>query len=411
MTTPPFAPSLPAEPLWTCPACPLLCDDLGPQAAVAQCAVASAKLAALPAGPATVRVAGQSVPLAQALATAARWLAESRQPLFGGLGTDVAGARALYPLARAHGAVVDAAAGPALTEALRAQQDRGGYTTTLAEVRERADLIVMVGSWAPLRAPRLLGRVLAGRDSPAALVALACDDAPALAHGLPVAAVPPAGDLFETLATLCALQAGRAVRQPPAALQALCERLRQARYAVLLWEPARLGPQAGLLIERLQHWVGLLNRSGRAAGLALGGGQGASTVQQTWAWLSGLPLRSRSGPHGPEHDPWCFDTERLLADHAVDLLLWVAAFGGTPPAWSGRRIVLGTPALAAELGDERETVFLPVGTPGLDHAGHLFRGDGTVMLPLHPVRQAGLPSVAELLQALQAPPPLQDLAA
>ena len=70
-----------------------------------------------------------------AIGAAARRLAASRQPLFGGLGTDVAGARALYPLACRSGAICDPAAGDALFHGLRALQDRGGFTTTLAEVR------------------------------------------------------------------------------------------------------------------------------------------------------------------------------------------------------------------------------------------------------------------------------------
>ena len=52
---------------------------------------------------ATSQVDGHACDLATAVAAAARLLAASRQPLFGGLGTDVAGARALYPLACSDG--------------------------------------------------------------------------------------------------------------------------------------------------------------------------------------------------------------------------------------------------------------------------------------------------------------------
>ena len=75
-------------------------------------------------------VDGQATTLDAALAAAAQLLAASRQPLFAGLGTDVAGARALYPLACATGAICDAAGGAALMHGLRALQDRGQFTTT-----------------------------------------------------------------------------------------------------------------------------------------------------------------------------------------------------------------------------------------------------------------------------------------
>jgi len=48
------------------------------------------------------------------------------------------------------------------------------------------------------------------------------------------------------------------------------------------------------------------------------------------------------------------------------------------------------------------TLFLPVGTPGVDHGGHLVRCDSVVMLPLQPVRHLTLPSVAETVNALLA---------
>jgi formylmethanofuran dehydrogenase subunit B len=47
-------------------------------------------------------------------------------------------------------------------------------------------------------------------------------------------------------------------------------------------------------------------------------------------------------------------------------------------------------------------VFLPVGTPGLDHAGRLVRVDTVVTLPLKDLGRAELPSTAEMLSAIQA---------
>ena len=407
-------PALPPDahpPVWTCPYCPLLCDDLMPSADTGQPGLAACDRAhqrlgqAWLASAATPRVRGQAASLDAALDAAAELLRASRQPLMAGLGADVAGARALYPVAATTGAIVDAEGGGALAQALRAQQDRGGYTTTLAEVATRADVIVMVGSWAPERAPRLLARVLGTRTAdsgaaPPALVALAAPGAPRAAQGVPVQAVAGSADLPDTVATLTALVAQRPVPAPDE-LRALAEQLRAARYAVLVWEPAQLGPHAALLIERLQGLIGLLNQTTRAAGLPMGGGEGAATCQQVFAWLSGLPLRSRVTPRGIEHEPLRFDAPSLLERGAVDALLWVSAFGGAaPPATTLPRIVLA-PALAlGALGDESNTIVLPVAVPGVDTAGHLFRTDGVVLMPLHALRDTAVPTVAEVAHGL-----------
>ena len=407
---------------WTCPFCPLACDHLGVGFGDAarplvlrggDCARASRALAQFGAAPsnAAAQVDGQPCDVATAVATAARLLDASRQPLFGGLGTDVAGARALYPLACATGAICDAGAGEALMHGLRALQDRGQFTTTLAEVRTRADLIVFVGGLPTDLAPLLAERCGIGDaqvpQRHVVVLGPAAGDAATLARwarqgGVSTEALALHGDLFDTLALLSALVAERPLPAAPDALRALAARLRAARYAVLVGAPARLPAQGALIVEAVHQVVGSLNRSTRAAALWIGGGNGAASVNQVFAWLSGLPLRSRAGPRGLEHEPLLFDATRLLADAAVDSLLWVSSFDAeaVPPPNRLPMVVLGHPALAAAAFDKRAglpTVFIPVATPGIGSAGHLFRTDGTVLMPLTAVRQDQLASVADVL--------------
>ena len=390
---------------WTCPFCSLLCDtfgvEIGPPGTPlaltgSACPRARSALAAFDGTAATERprVDGRDCDLDAAVAAAASLLAASRQPLFGGLGTDVAGARALYALACETGAICDPARGAALMQGLLALQDRGGFSTTLAEARTRADLIVCMTGEPTERYPEFFRRC--GVEEP--------EDAR-------TAMLPPCGDLFDTVALLASLVAGRlpaGESRVPAELAALATRLRSARYAVLVYEPGRLPAHGALIIEAIQRIVATLNRSTRAAALALGGDDGAATVNQVFAWLSGLPLRSRAGPAGLEHEPLCFDAERLLADYAVDTLLWVSSFGQepAPPPTKLPCIVLGHPRMKDANPASREQVFIPVSTPGIGSGGHLFRTDGSVLLPLRPLYDDRLPSVSEvvrrLTQAVQA---------
>jgi formylmethanofuran dehydrogenase subunit B len=153
-----------------------------------------------------------------------------------------------------------------------------------------------------------------------------------------------------------------------------------------------------LIIEGVHRIVAALNVTTRAAAMWLGGGNGARTVNEVFTWLSGLPLRSRAGPSGLEHEPLCFDAERLLADAAVDSLLWISSFdpGCAPPATPAPLVVLGHPGLASSAA-RVGSVFIPVSTPGIGSAGHLFRADGGAVLPLMPVYRDTLPTVADVL--------------
>ena len=422
-TSPGSAPGTGAPP-WTCPFCPLLCDNFSVDVGAADspltlaggdCGRAQQALARFRATPSSAQpqINGQAVDINTAIGAAAALLANSRQPLFGGLGADVAGARALYRLACETGAICDAAGGTALMHGLRALQDRGAFTTTLAEVRNRADLVVCMTGAPTQRQPEFyrrcgVGEVRADGSTLARHVVVFGDLAAGTVSALPTSApsvtseaLHGQGDLFTTVSVLAALVAGRAVRNPPAQLLALAARLLAARYAVIVWEGAALPAQGALVVEAINTIVGTLNQSTRAATLPLGGGDGAGTVNQVFAWLGGLPLRSRLGLAGLEHEPLRFDAARLLADGAVDALLWVASFGTepAPPAANLPRIVVAHPDTALP-ATQCETVFIPVATPGIGSPGQLFRTDGVVLMPLSAMVPAQLPTVAEVVSRL-----------
>ncbi len=406
---------------WTCPFCPLLCDEFTLDATApvpalhgSDCPRALDALAQHarrpPAAAASAFVDGVPATAVDAIAEAARRLATWRQPLFAGLGTDIAGARALYRLAARTGAICDHADGAALMVGVRMQQDRGQFTATLAEVRARADLVVCMDTTAVARFPEFFNRCeLDGPDGPRpSLVFFGAPVPPGLPAGLEARTVTTQGDPFADLQQLAALVALQRIERPRAELVALAGQLCAARYAVLVWEPASLPVHGALWAEMLQRLVATLNRHTRAATLALGGGDGALSVNQVFTWLSGLPLRTRAGPDGLEHEPLRFDAARLLADRAVDGLLWISSFDPSrlpPAAGTARlpRIVLGPPGMAERLRAQpgaSDEVFIPVATPGLNAAGHLFRTDGIVVVPLTAARDDGLAGVAEVLGRL-----------
>lgn len=412
---------------WTCPFCPLLCDDIAAgvhddlslSAPGTECPRLAGALARYGAADAacTPSIDGQAVDLDAALAQAASILSGARRPLFGGLATDIAGARALYDLAAGCGAIADHLHGDALAASTLALQDRGALFTTLSEARARADLVVVFACEPSARYPRFYERTFAGTTQPRALSFVACAVDPA-ANDVPQVSVDsllPGADLFDVLALWSALLEGRGVAVlhddsgAAQALATLIERVAAARYTVFVYEPAALpGPHAALLIEALNRIIKATNRTTRAGGLPLGGDDGALSVNQTFTWLSGFPLRTRvakparpTGEPPLDYDPYRYRTDDLLAAGDIDALLWIASFGPQPmPAMLAPdvpAIVLGHPALAGSFGARgAATVFIPVATPGIDSGGHLFRVDGTVVAPLRAARKVDLPAVATI---------------
>ena len=396
-----------------CPFCSLGCDDLevaaegsalrlvGPDCATAAAGFARAVPDLAPS------IDGHPAILDAAVARAAELLGASALPLFGGLGTDVAGMRAVLALADRLGGIVDHAGSRGLLANVRATQDGGTVTTTLAEIRNRADLILVVATDVAKIAPRFAERCFAPTTG---LFGALRRELVHLGPGEPLPGAEPipcpAEGVGEAVAALRALAAGHRVTAasaggiPLATLQALVERIRAAAYPVIVWAARDLaGAHPDLVTTTVAGLLRELNAKQRCSGVPLTGPDNIVGVNQVCAWQSGVPLRTSFAAGAPDHDPTRWSSAAAL--DTADCLLWLSAIGtqALPADWRGPTIALVRPGHPLPEG---VSVAIPVGTPGLDHAGSVYRTDGVVALPVRALRDAGLPSAASVLDAIRA---------
>jgi formylmethanofuran dehydrogenase subunit B len=408
----------------TCPCCGLSCDDLQVEVNAGRltsldkgCSLARAFFdSALAASNATPMIKGQPASLDDALARSAELLENANAPLFTGLATDVNGMRATLALADHCGASLDHLNGDALFRNIRVVQDNGWFTTTLTEVRNRADLILLVGNQAIERFPRLAERVLNPRETlfttanERKLVLLGPWEAGTLPHEL--AAMKPRviplqiGQVADAVGLLRGLIAGRPVELASMGedlgnqLTTLAESLQAAKYSVIAWSAAEFDyPHAELTVQGLADLAKDLNLATRCAALPLAGTLADITSNQVCTWQLGYPLRSRLQRGYPEHDPVLNRWQDLLARGEADLLLWIAALSPQtlPPRCDCPSIVLGHAGMVFETQPD---VYIPVGVPGVDHPGHWYRSDSVCPLPLGQLRDAGLPAVSQIMNRL-----------
>jgi formylmethanofuran dehydrogenase subunit B len=365
------------------------------------------------------RVKGVPASLGDAAAHAAKILTEACLPLVAGLATDVAGARSALALADRVGAVTDHLGSPAKLRNLLVLQDAGWITTTLSEVRNRADLLIMIGTDVVSRFPRFFERVVWVRETmfdldPATreivyLGEARSTDAGTAPDGRTPTLIPCENrQLGEVLGALRAVLAGRRVARddvagvPLSALASLAERMKRSKYGVAAWAASDLDfPHAELTVQTLVELVRDLNKTTRFSGLALAGTDGDYTYNQVHTWQTGFPFRTSLAAGHPVYDPYHFGTDRLLASGEADALLWVSSLNPdrVPPATAIPSIVLGHGSM--QLAREPE-VFIPVATPGVDDNGYFYRADKVVTLPLRKLRESSLPSAARALDAILA---------
>ena len=364
------------------------------------------------------RVNGKEVSLEVAIATAAALLKDTRLPVIGGCATDVNGMRGLLALADRAGAVVDNMNFTGARNNFLALQDSGWMNTTLAEVKNRCDLLLIFGTDLEAFAPRFFERYLWNKesmflDNTSHREVIYLGKAPS-----GNASTSPGGqkaqvlecateDLPEVIAVLRALTKGQPIRATSVCgisvtdLQTIADKLKAAKYSVVTWAAGALAyAQAELTVQTLSEMIKDLNNATRCSGLPLAGKEGDQTANQVCGWTTGYPARTRFSCGYPEYDPFLNDTNLLLANGEADALVWVQAFNvkAVPPETALPTIVVGRSGMTFT---KEPDVFIPVGTPGIDHAGHAYRMDNVVAIRLKKLRDSGLPSTAQVLNAIE----------
>lgn len=404
----------------TCPFCGLLCDDLvvasdGTMTTVVANGCARARTGFAQTGtPAEPAIGGRRCTLDQAVAHAARILRHANQPLIGGLGTDAAGCRAAMALAEKSGAAVDHMHGRAISANAQVLQRRGWIMTTLTEVRNRADVVVLFGTDGDSVNPRFSERCLRpapGRQRsrrPRRQVVYIGEDTQARSVRRAVPGVSiircRQQDYLTLLSSLRVLLAGRGelATDGRARLAALADLLRGADYAVLAWAAGQLpADHTDLIVEILTEIIASLNAHTRAAGLPLGGNDGATTAVNVCAWQTGYPLRVNFAGGAPSYEPSHNAADAMLQRGEADALLWISSWRPVPPPAGGRLPTVALTAPSRRIAGLVD-VHIPVAMPGVEASGTLFRVDSVVGLPLRPVRATGLLPAAEILSRIQA---------
>jgi formylmethanofuran dehydrogenase subunit B len=404
-----------------CPFCSLACDDvavalgadrqvslIGPDCPRARILYADAG------GPDGIPAAidGHEVADEEAIARAAALIAASAAPLIAGLGADIDGVRAALRLADRCGAALDHLRAEGQFRLLLPLIERGAVLTTMSEVRNRADCLLVIGPDPRRVAPRLFERALPADalflppGAPRHLLFLAGAPEGAVAAHLSVEIIDaPLPRLAEVAGALRRLVVGGALPAREVAgvanerLAGLARRLQQARYGVAMFAPGLIDcPEPDLALAAVLALVQDLNRETRWAALPVAGPDGVTGAFQAMLWQAGLPLRSRFAAAGPVFDPRRFETARLLASGEADLMVWISAFAPEPPPATAIPVIALTHPLTVL--QRPPAVMIPIGVPGVDYGGAVFRTDGVVALPLQALRRSSRRSPAAVLNAI-----------
>ncbi len=388
--------------LATCPACGLLCDDIVVE--VNNDAVTAVQNACKkgvvffehtqPQTDFQPTIAGKAAPLVEAINKVASLLKNANAPVIDGLSTDLLGFRATFKASQKANAALKHTNAASISRNMRVLQSTGWQTTTLTEVKNRADLILCIGGDLTAYNPRFYerfvdidGMFVEAKDRRVIVLGEAKNQGHIKSTALEAAqilACKPT-DLPSVVATLRAIVSDKPVKASEVAgiktavLKQLAEQLKAAKYAVIAWVSKDFDyPHAELTIQQITETVVTLNQHSRAAGLPLGGSDGDTSANYANTWLSGATLNDEVAPH--------------------DLMIWVNDLNVQLPANAQAQVVIAS----QKPKNTEPDVFIPVATPGLNSHGMLFRVDGSVTLPLKKLCNSPLPTLSEVMGQIEA---------
>lgn len=407
-----------------CPACGLLCDDVS----VTGTSPVSLKNGctksvnfyeqAYASSDTTPRIAGKATDLNSAIQAAVAILGKSKQPLFAGLGTEVQGIRSIIRLAERTHATLDHMHSEGAVRNTLTLQNSGWQNTTLTEVKNRATLILAIGTDIVTSHPRFFERLVWNKDS---MFDKATPEVIYLGESLAntQAGVSPDGKqptvisaenrkLPEIINALHGLMNSKNPLSKKSddekiggvsvsTLRFIIEKIKASQYTVVVWAAGAFNyPNAELTIQSITQLIAKFNETVRIAGLPLNAGDGDMSANNTCTWINGYPIRSRFNHGKMEYDVRQFSTEEQLK--TCDALLWTSTFNPhLPPNCDVPTIVIGHPNMKFERTPD---VFIPVGIPGIDHAGTIFRMDNVVSMPLKKQRESQLPNLSQVIQQI-----------
>ena len=366
------------------------------------------------------RVSGVPATAAEGIEAAARILASARYPVVYGLSdTTVEAQRIAVEIADLIGGCLDTTTSVCHGPSGIAFQAVGEATCTLGEIKNRADLVIFWGGNPAESHPRHFtkysvtpkGMFIPGGRKDRYVVLVDVRRTPSARDANLFLQVKPRKD-FEILWALRALVKGVAVDPgieaetgvPLATLQTLVERMKRAKFGVLLFG-------MGLSMTRGKHYNAAailalasdLNRFTRFVAKPMRGHGNVTGADNVLAWSTGYPFGVSLGRGYPRFNPGEYTTVDLLARGEADAALIVSADPAAnfpqPAIEHLKRIP--TIVLDPKLSETAKIARIAFTTAvyGINVAGTVYRMDD-VPIRLRPAFPSKYPSDEEILRGI-----------
>jgi len=397
---------------FTCPFCSLLCDDI--QLTVnnnnnfkqlnSNCSILSHSLKKKIKDQ-FASINGKKINITKAISSLSSLLKKSKATLFAGMGTDIKGTKATLKIADKFKCIIDHFSGDSYVKNIKSIQEEGGFFLTLSELKNRSDTIIII-QLSNEELPRLFEKYIFSKKT---INNLKKRNLVFIGNKVPQFIYKNkkkfnfdhiklnSTNLLNFISSLRNSIKSDISEIKEKKILSLLKLFKQTNYGSILWSIKELDNNiSDLIVTEINLLIQDLNKFTRFAGLSIAGSEHITTVNEVMLWQTGFPIRTSFEQGFPVHDINQFSTKRLIDKKEIELVIWINSFNEKKIIINKKikTVLIGIPSHPQKKDVD---IFIPVGTPGLDHNSHLLRIDKVVSLPLKKIRNISLPSVDYVL--------------
>ena len=340
---------------------------------------------------------------------AKRLLSQSKETIIYNSSSDVNITRELLHSASKINAIIDHANSPIFLKNVGIFQRRGYMATSLTEIKNKSDVVILFSNKILNTYPRLLEKFLVPKNS--------------FSINSKNKKIYIIGDKKSNVAD-CKLKDKRITfidfnnKNIPLLLDSLMKReniselnntifsklsndIIKSKYLSVLWATSEYSAykECDQIIHKISDYVVAINEKTRAGCLCLAGNDGDVSAIQTLGWMTGFPSRIKFTGNYFEYDKDTNNARHLISLNSCDLVLHINVISEKKLILNKKHknIVIGRLSTKFNIDPD---VFIPCGVPGIDYPGHVFRTDNVVSLPLTAVKIPNLKSTQEILREI-----------
>ena len=325
-------------------------------------------------------------------------------------GIDMAGVRSILRLASHYDCTIDHVNSKYLYNNIGIVQRTGYMATSLTEVKNRADTIIFFGNNIFKKSPRLIEKISDNKKGlgffkgkrKIILIGNFTNDTvkkieeigSVINYKLDIEKIP---EILNQLSS----KDNYLKNNSNKSFQKIHKIVNESNYLVASWSASDFSKSldSERIINSISDFVLKRNIDHRAACFPIAGNLGDSTSSQVCTWITGFPSRIKSQGNTFIHDRYLCDSELIQNNKTTDTVIHLSTLSKDKIHLnkSIKNIFIGHPeSRLSEVPD----IFIPVGIPGIDYEGIMFRTDNVVSLPLKKIREINLPTINDIVREM-----------